>query len=87
MTSERSSSTASGSPPEYDPQKHVHASELRAAGIQVPEEVPDCAWVPRNSFTIRQTGCITKDGKALMRAEVVFLEPFRWLAATFEVSK
>ncbi len=30
----------------YNPKVHITAAELRAADIDVPEEILDCAWIP-----------------------------------------
>lgn len=37
---------------EYDPGTCVTAEELRAMGLDLPETVPDCAWLPRASVKV-----------------------------------
>jgi len=37
---------------EYDPLLHLTAAELRAVGVPIPEQIPDCAWLPRRALTV-----------------------------------
>jgi len=68
--------------PEYDPKLHVTAAELRAAGISVPENIPDAAWVLRSSIVPAVTVHDPAKGppdvmSATLRLE--FTAPFRWV--------
>ena len=74
--------------PEYDPRFHVTASELRAAGIPVPVEIPDAAWLLRSSIVPAVTvHDPTKAPPDVMSASLSleFTAPFRWIGATVSI--
>jgi hypothetical protein len=35
--------------PDYNPVTCITACELREIGLELPDEIPDCAWVPREA--------------------------------------
>jgi hypothetical protein len=64
----------------YDPAKHISASELRQLQVHVPEDVPDWAFIPRESVrkpaawqNMRSTADV---GEPPWEWE--FLEPWMW---------
>jgi hypothetical protein len=74
----------------YDPDLHVTAGELRGMGVPIPEDIPDCGWVPKESFRVglgdpKQR----KDGEWPLDITVtyIFTEPFRWVAGTFTINQ
>lgn len=78
--------------PEYDPKTCVHASELRERGFKIPSNIPDCAWVPRGSWTIIGPVNVEVDerDKTLFHfdmGELVFTHPFRWIEGKFVIQK
>lgn len=54
----------------YDPKTCTTAAELRKRGCNLPEYIPDNAWVPSNS--IRQKGFTAAD-----KMELEFTKAFR----------
>lgn len=70
---------------EYDPALHVTAGELRAIGKTLPEEIPDCAYMPRAALcdpTTIELVPVDIAGRTF-NASVLFSShaevPFRWL--------
>jgi hypothetical protein len=73
----------------YDPVTCVTAGELRSRGFPVPEDVPDCGWVPRTAVKTGVTDnySMDPDGRFHTTIEVSYMEAFRWVEATFTVGK
>ena len=68
--------------PEED---RIYAGELRSFGAQIPDRIPDCAWVPRSSMSYK-LGSATAEGDTLhMNMQVSIAEPFRWVEINIEV--
>jgi len=73
---------------EYDPELCVTAGELRAAGATgIPDEVPDCAWVPRLSLLfvdveIDRSHDVAATGTLKASSTIRVLSPWRWIEAT-----
>ena len=74
---------------EYDPVTCVTAGELRASGFPVPNDIPDCGWIPRVSVHVADVtvGEVTDggDGRLNIAMEIRYSEPFQWLVADFDV--
>ena len=76
---------------DYNPKTCICAKELRETGINVPKEIPDCAWVPRTSLSLNMRGDAKQDPidptiiSVLM--EMNFDEPFRWVEAKIIVEE
>lgn len=68
---------------EYDPKLHITAGTLRAMGLEVPQNIPDCAWTPRYSMQLMMWDLIQseKDGVLDVQFKCVFTEPFQWFRA------
>lgn len=73
--------------PEYDPITCITAGELRARGINVPLNIPDCAWVPRDSLQIGEPRTRVEGDRGIITIDFVYREPFRWLELEFTISK
>lgn len=76
--------------PEID---RLYALEIRQMGVNLPERIPDCAWVPRVSM---QAKVAPAASSAPMKPagmswsiplEIYFTEPFHWVEATFIATK
>ena len=74
---------------EYDPQTCITAGELRASGIQIPQDIPDCGWVPRWAVvpipgsavvTEKEKGCLLSVGFSLTTTV-----PFQWITMSCTV--
>lgn len=67
---------------EYDPETCITAGELRKVGlINLPDNVPDCAWIPRWAYELGVDECTESDeeqGQVGIRMTVRFTQPFRW---------
>ena len=75
--------------PEYDAATCITAAEARASGIEVPETVPDVAWIPRSSIRV-ELGDVTADieGKRFNATFAIhFSEPWRWIHFRMEIEK
>ena len=73
--------------PEYDAATCITAAEARACGIDVPETVPDVAWIPRASIRV-ELGEVTADIEEKQfnaTFAIHFSEPWRWIRIRFEV--
>lgn len=71
--------------PEYDEVTCITAGEIRAAGIAVPGNIPDCGWVPRTSLQYETVAAPARSpklakGVVAMTIRVRFSQPFRWIA-------
>lgn len=73
---------------EYDPDTCITAKELREAGaIGVPDDVPDCAWVPKRAVRVDDITFPIREGDdermwLRMNIHISFTEPFRWVDLT-----
>ena len=57
----------------------ISAGELRAAGYDIAEKIPDCAVIPRWAIRMK-AGKARAEGDVLkMDLEVSFLMPFTWV--------
>lgn len=64
---------------EYDPRTCITAGELRAAGIEVDEKIPDVGWIPRVALELGTTK-VDMDGDTIVcSATMNVTEPFRWI--------
>lgn len=79
------------SEPTYDPETCITAAELRASGINVPEKIPDVAWVPKWSikFGVPAANEVLYPEKDTIAVDVQveFSEPFRWVYAEISIPK
>ena len=73
---------------EYDAELCVTAGELRAAGaLDIPDGVPDCAWVPRASLLfvdveIDRSHDVATTGTLKAKTTIRLLAPWRWVDVT-----
>jgi len=74
---------------EYDPKTCITAGELREFGAQIPQDILDCGWIPRNHLSLK-LGTHELSGleptQLQFSIELTFLSEFRWVKATFEIS-
>ena len=70
----------------YDPATCITAGELREAGAEVPDNVPDCGWVPRASMRLTPGKAThdTKTKRLSIDVGLTFTEPFRWVDVKVE---
>ena len=77
--------------PEYDEATCVTAGDLRAMGIQLPENIPDCGWVHRDALEISSTSVgpplPSPDGKITIDVVMKLTKPFRWIELDLVVEK
>lgn len=57
--------------------QRLSAGTLRGMGIAIPDEIPDCAWVPRDSVKMD-----TVAKGETVAVVLTFKEPWRWVEAT-----
>jgi len=71
---------------EYDPRTCVTAGELRAAGLAIPDTIPDVGWVPRDSIMCGEPMPVYDEtGTVAVGLEVIFAVLFRWLKVDFTI--
>ena len=77
--------------PEYDPAIRITAGELRALGLDLPENIPDCGHVSRTA--IRHVALtenpikLMADGAVQFGIDVFIDEPFYWITLDAVISK
>jgi len=65
---------------EYHPALDVTAGELRALGMKVEAEVPDCAWVPRSAFRVLSSRLTSLEGETgTISVSMTIGAPWRWV--------
>lgn len=52
----------------------LYAGDLRACGAEIPDSIPDCAWVPAHS--VRMVPVVEQSG---FRFRFEFADPFQWV--------
>lgn len=63
----------------YDEKVHITAGELRGMGLELPEKIPDCAFVPRYAVKFN-VGDVVTDGNCCGASFQVYMsQPFRWV--------
>jgi hypothetical protein len=71
------------------PDNLISAGEIRSWGVVVPDDIPDCATVPRSAMHFGTVAC-TAGGEPTeisAQCEVTFTEPFRWIHGVYEVQQ
>jgi hypothetical protein len=76
-------------PFERDPNK-IYAGDLRAAGMEISDSIPDCAHVPRGSIRIGEPQIeIDEEDTAhktvRMQLPVEFTRPFEWITLLLSI--
>ena len=69
--------------------RRVYAQDLRAAGVSILEEIPNCAWVLSSDIQIKTEVPSDQDpGSNLLNVDMVitFSAPFKWVDASFLVT-
>lgn len=70
----------------FNPLLHITAGQLRACGVVIRDEVPDCGWVPRDKVDIRVDGVnrgADEDPDVLIvEMSVRFDAEFQWCSVT-----
>lgn len=69
--------------------RRVYAQDLRAAGVSILEEIPDCAWVLSSDIQIKTEVPSDQDPDSnLLNVDMVltFSAPFQWVDASFQVT-
>lgn len=77
------------SEPEYDEATCITAGELRALGVAVPDDVPDCGWVRRSAmrFHVGEASMDRDAGRFSIGVVVELIEPFRWVSITLDLPR
>ena len=71
----------------YDEITCVSAGELRAQGYPIPEDIPDCGWIPRGSMKMEKIEAKMVEGVVKVNAILTFTEPFRWVQINLKLDK
>lgn len=69
-----------------DPDR-ITAGELRAMGLPVPDDIPDCGNVARASLRVTLGPDKIEDGVLITNFAVTFTEPFTWVAVKITIDK
>lgn len=71
---------------DYDPTTCITAAEMRASGWRVPDDVPECAWVPRASLRFDKFTRSRMDGNTLRGVvSMTMTVPFQWVETTVRI--
>ena len=70
---------------EYDPETCLTAVEIRALGVELPENIPDIAWVPRWAMRTELGEASDGDTPGSVTIRISFLVPFAWIELRFQV--
>ena len=63
---------------EYDEKTCITAGELRQLSIvKIPDDIPDCAWVPRSSLSICPEGATVDKKNGILTMPIQFTVPFK----------
>lgn len=73
---------------EYNEQICITAGELREMGVDVPDRIPDCVWIPRWSMRMDAEGqepTAAECEQGILKAKVIitFTQPFQWVSVDF----
>ncbi len=68
---------------DYDPKTCVTAGCLRSIGWPIPEEIPDCGWVPWTSMQVIDVS-LHDDGMGFV--SVQFTTPFKWVTGIYSIN-
>ncbi len=78
----------------YDAATCITAGELRAMGAEIDSAIPDCGWIPRNSWKFGKTsatadtvGKITSATIISLTTEMILTVPFQWISITCTVGQ
>ena len=66
--------------------REITAGELRAQGYKIPDNIPDCAWVPWWALS-PVVGSADASESGDVKFNVQITEPFKWVESTFSISK
>lgn len=76
---------------EYDPATCITAGELREMGFPVPDEIPDCGWVPRTEMVMNAEPESTPEdiNAQILRMDMRldFKVPFKWIEFKSVITK
>jgi hypothetical protein len=68
---------------EYDEDTCITAEELRDMGLDIPPEIPGCAWIPKYSIKCEVQSVTHHNGETIILGlSVTFDEPFTWIDLT-----
>jgi len=72
---------------EYDACLDITAGELKALGYPIPDDIPNCAWVPRTALKVTAGKAEYGPDKDTVHFDMVLtLEvPFRWVEINFTI--
>lgn len=62
---------------EYDPETCFTAAELRGLGVELSNDIPDAAWIPRLFVQMEDEGWQFDGDKLTLKQSVSFSAPFR----------
>lgn len=68
--------------------KTISAKDFRKMGMVIPENIPDCAWIPRYGwyFDPDKITCKSeKENEMTFELQCIFTHPFQWITTTFRV--
>lgn len=73
---------------EYDELTCYTAGEIRRMGANVPDHIPDCAWIPRTDFHLEQRGTsLNSDMSMTMDFYVHITAPFKWVEVNITATR
>lgn len=68
---------------EYVPALDYTAEQLRAMGMPIKDDIPDCAWIPRECVEFDVDEVTTGEGRTLdLKMTATFSGEFRWISVS-----
>lgn len=55
-------------------------------GVTVPDDIPDCAWIPRDSLEcFEEPQIVAKGDLIVVTGKLKTTQPFKWIEVDFKV--
>jgi len=73
----------------YDSETCYTAGELRDMGTEIPESIPDCAWIPKWGLVIERCEAEYGDQEGGIKFQYTsrLLVPFQWVSMGVVIKK
>ena len=70
---------------EYDDKVHVTVKQLRECGLEIPDGMPDKAFIPRHGMKFNMGRMVTDGDNCGVSFQIYVSQPFRWVEPKMEL--